>query len=344
MQSELAHQLRQWLHQQHQVCPGTVTSRTDIYCGCEAQGHGCGDSSTSHGDRTRLHPSGTGSPKMMAQAPCPCSEDPSGTRADPHLHWHKLTPSYACGQCHVRLVAGSETILGLHPEITPGAQPGGLGAAQGRGARCAAPTQRAVALLLSLRPCGASPAAAAVSASPCRQRTPPLPAAAPGACGPSAPRQHGPLPARPLPPSSPSPGFGWNVAFCSHSFQLLHVWLCPGCYSVIWRDEVWHFPCSAVKHRAASRHPQTWLPLVPYGPSVRCHGHCAKHPLALAALSSVDVPPRSSHRFLAGLLSASNKLIPCLGEGFNSFGQTRSSLHEAKATCIRIPTHSVFIN
>lgn len=29
-QSELAHQFRQWVHQQHQMCPGTVTSGTDF--------------------------------------------------------------------------------------------------------------------------------------------------------------------------------------------------------------------------------------------------------------------------------------------------------------------------
>lgn len=47
VQSELAHQARQWGHQQHQMCPGIVTPRAGTCWGCEAQEHGCGDSSTS---------------------------------------------------------------------------------------------------------------------------------------------------------------------------------------------------------------------------------------------------------------------------------------------------------
>lgn len=49
-------------------------------------------------------------------------------------------------------------------------------------------------------------------------------------------------------------------------------------------------------------------------------------------------------RPLAGLPSVFIKCIPCLGKGPNRFGQARSSFHEAKAMCVRIPTHSTVIN
>lgn len=102
-------------------------------------------------------------------------------------------------------------------KLQRGAQPGGLGAAQGRGARCVTPTQPAV----SLRPCPCGHwcrPGGAVRSLPHRRRGvclplpaaghPPLPAAAPGCrssgvCSPSSPRQHGPLPARPAGPFFP---------------------------------------------------------------------------------------------------------------------------------------------
>lgn len=266
--------------------------------GCDTQKHGWGDSSTSHKDRMRLHPGGAGFPKMMAQAPCPCSEDPSATRASPCLLRHKLTPSYSySGQCHVRLAVGSEAILELHAEIT--AQRGGLGAAHGRG--------HAVPPRLSrLCPCSPVPrplvpgrrgrgAIPAVSASLCRQsdtRRSRGRSRSSAVCGLSVPRQHSPLPAR------------LAAAFFTQLWVKCGILLpqFPAAPYValfllpqhLLKRRVWHFPCSAVKHRAASRHPQTWLPLVPCGPSVQCHGHSAKRPLTLTALCCVDVPPCSS--------------------------------------------------
>lgn len=195
--------------------------------------------------------------------------------------------------------------------------------------------------------------ATAVSASLCRQRgtrRSPLPLPGSSSSGmPSAPGQHSccPLPARPAAPLRPlRPASRETRHFVPTQVPAAR---CVA-LSLSLRHRLQGLISSGLASpllRSAEQLPGTHRPGCPTSHVDPLRGAVGAHlsiPRSLRPCAVWTCHRAHLTRLLASLPSVFIKVNPCRREGPNRFGQVRSSFHKAKAMCVRIPTHSDFIN